>query len=173
MHSGSIEARSDGPGMGCEFIVRIPLATAAQLSKSKVVHSEASAAASSLGILVVDDNADATLAMCMLLRSLGHDVRSAADGLEALAVAETFRPDVILLDIGLPGLNGYGVARHIRQQAWGKEMSIVAVTGWGQLDDRRKSMDAGFNLHMVKPVDMSELMNVLASVRHAVDELRD
>ena len=118
-------------------------------------------------ILVVDDNRDAAASLVMMLSLLGHDTRTAHDGHEAVELAEAFRPDVILLDIGLPKLNGYDVCRRIRQNPWGQGMIIVAATGWGQDEDRRRSHEAGFDHHMVKPVDPAALDEILASVNPA------
>ena len=119
---------------------------------------------SCLRILVVDDNADSALSLAMMLSMMGHDTRTAHDGEEAVATAEAFRPQVVLLDIGLPKLNGYEVAQRIRQQEWGTSMFLVAVTGWGQDEDRRRSEDVGMNLHMVKPVEPSALDRMLAGL---------
>ena len=113
-------------------------------------------------ILVVDDNRDSATTLAMLLKLTGNETQSVHDGLAAVETAETFRLDVILLDIGLPKLNGYEVARKIREQPWGKSMVLVALTGWGQEEDRRKSREAGFNGHLVKPVDLDNLMKLLA-----------
>jgi len=115
-------------------------------------------------ILVVDDNPDAALSLAMMLSMMGHDTRTAHDGEAALTTAEAFRPQVVLLDIGLPKLNGYEVAQRIRQQEWGTSMFLVAVTGWGQEEDRRRSEDVGMNLHMVKPVEPSALDRMLAGL---------
>ena len=115
-------------------------------------------------ILVVDDNADSALSLAMMLSMMGHDTRTAHDGEEAVTTAEAFRPQVVLLDLGLPKLNGYEVAQRIRQQEWGTSMFLVAVTGWGQDEDRRRSEDVGMNLHMVKPVEPSALDRMLAGL---------
>ena len=115
-------------------------------------------------ILVVDDNPDSALSLAMMLSMMGHDTRTAHDGEAAVTTAEAFRPQVVLLDIGLPKLNGYEVAQRIRQQEWGTSMFLVAVTGWGQDEDRRRSEDVGMNLHMVKPVEPSALDRMLASL---------
>jgi len=119
---------------------------------------------SRLKILVVDDNPDAALSMAMMLSMMGHETRTAHDGEAAVTTAEEFRPQVILLDIGLPKLNGYEVAQRIRGQEWGAEMFLVAITGWGQDEDRRRSDDVGMNLHMVKPVEPDALDRVLAEL---------
>jgi CheY-like chemotaxis protein len=115
-------------------------------------------------MLVVDDNVDSAESLTMLLQVSGHETHTAHDGLEAVAAAERYRPEVVLLDIGLPSLNGYDAARRIREQPWGKDMVLIALTGWGQEADRRKSKDAGFDQHMVKPVDLDALMRLLASL---------
>ena len=103
----------------------------------------------------------------MLLRMTGHQVHTAHDGLEAVGAAAAFRPDVVLLDIGLPKLNGYEAGRRIREQPWGKSVVLIAVTGWGQEDDRRRSHEAGFDHHMVKPVDFTALVGLLADLKPA------
>jgi CheY-like chemotaxis protein len=115
-------------------------------------------------ILVVDDNPDSALSMAMMLSIMGHDARTAHDGESALASAETFLPEVVLLDIGLPKLNGYEVAQRIRKQAWGQSMFLIAVTGWGQDEDRQRSSEVGLNVHMVKPVEPSALEKLLADL---------
>jgi CheY-like chemotaxis protein len=123
---------------------------------------EAAASKSSLRILIVDDNRDGADSLAMLLRLMGNDTRTAYDGQQGVAVAGAFRPDVMLLDIGLPKLNGYEACRRIREQAWGKKVVLIAVTGWGQEEDRRRSHAAGFDHHLVKPVDPQELIKLLA-----------
>ena len=115
-------------------------------------------------ILVVDDNHDSALSLAMMLSIMGHDTRTAHDGESAVSTAETFLPDVILLDIGLPKLNGYEVAQRIRETSWGTSMYLIAVTGWGQDEDRQRSSEVGLNLHMVKPVEPSALEKVLATL---------
>ena len=111
---------------------------------------------------MVDDNRDGATSLAEMLTVMGNETQTAFDGLEAVAVAEAFRPDVILMDIGMPKLNGYDACRRIREQPWGRDVVIVAQTGWGQDDDRRKSEAAGFNFHLVKPVDPSALEELLA-----------
>src|SRR5262249_41008758 len=115
-------------------------------------------------ILVVDDNRDSAESLSMLLRIMGNDTETAHDGLETLRVGAAFRPDVILLDIGMPRLDGYETARRIRQTPWGKPVVLVAKTGWGQDDDKRRSREVGFNFHMVKPVDPAALVKMLAEM---------
>jgi CheY-like chemotaxis protein len=115
-------------------------------------------------ILIVDDNVDAASSLAMLLKMTGHTTETANDGVAAVKTAETFLPDVVLLDIGLPKLNGFDACRQIRQHPWGRAMKIVALTGWGQEGDQREATEAGFDAHMLKPVDYRNLMTVLASM---------
>ena len=163
MHGGSVEVRSDGPGSGSEFVVRLPVALSPALNKPA---DEANPVRSTarLRILVADDNLDAADSLAMLLTLEGSETRTAHDGLAALEVAATFRPDVMLLDIGMPKLNGYEVCRRIRQQAWGKDIVVIALTGWGQEEDKRRSLEAGVDYHLVKPVDFAALEKLLTRV---------
>jgi PAS domain S-box-containing protein len=160
LHGGSLDARSDGPGKGSEFTLRLPLAQAGR----RAARQEAAPGAQSSApqrILVVDDNVDAACSLEMLLKSLGHETRVVNDGAEALRVAPEYRPSIVLLDIGMPGLDGYEVARRLRAMDGGEALRIVAVTGWGQDTDREKSREAGFDVHLVKPVEPRELVRVL------------
>ena len=116
----------------------------------------------SFRILVVDDNHDSALSQAMMLSIMGHETRTAHDGESAVACAESFLPEVVLLDIGLPKLNGYEVAQRIREQPWGASMFLIAVTGWGQEEDRQRSTEVGLNVHMVKPVEPARLRELLA-----------
>ena len=116
-------------------------------------------------ILVVDDNHDSALSLAMMLSIMGHETRTAHDGESAVTTAEMFLPDVVLLDIGLPKLNGYEVAQRIRQSSWGASMFLIAVTGWGQDEDRQRSSEVGLNVHMVKPVEPSALEKLLSELR--------
>jgi PAS domain S-box-containing protein len=163
MHGGAVEARSEGPGRGSEFVVHLPLAVD---EPSAPAPSPAPAATPSpkARILVVDDNRDSATSLVMLLKLSGHDARAAFDGLEAVQAARQWQPQVILLDLGLPKLNGYEAARQIRQQPGGEQVVVVALTGWGQDDDRRKSAEYGFDRHFVKPVEHAELMRFLNSL---------
>src|SRR5688572_33246849 len=115
-------------------------------------------------ILVVDDNHDSALSLAMMLSIMGHDTKTAHDGESAVETAEAFQPQVILLDIGLPKLNGYEVAQRIREQPWGVSMYLIAVTGWGQDEDRQRSSEVGLNVHMVKPVEPAALEQLLAGL---------
>jgi signal transduction histidine kinase/ActR/RegA family two-component response regulator len=167
MHGGSISARSDGPDRGTEFTVRLPVLLEQPASSPIVRESADAAQTASLRVLVVDDNWDAAASLAVLLRGAGHDIRTAHDGQEAVGVAGEFRPDVVLLDIGLPKLNGYDAARHIREQPWGRRAVLIATTGWAQQADREKSEDAGFDHHLVKPIDPAVLLRLLATVQPA------
>jgi CheY-like chemotaxis protein len=164
MHGGMVSARSDGLGHGSEFVVRLPVAAAPGGMPADAAPPAALYPSGARRFLVVDDNADSTASLAMLLSIEGHETRTARDGIEALATAEQFLPEVVLLDIGLPRLNGYETAKRIRQSAWGRDVVLIALTGWGQEEDRRKSKEAGFDGHMVKPVDFDALMKLLASL---------
>jgi CheY-like chemotaxis protein len=145
--------------MGAEIVVRLPLML--QFAREHDTPRDKVLPASHYRILVVDDNKDSAVSLGMTLKYLGHTIRTAHDGLETLTVAEDFLPDMILLDIGLPKLNGYEVCRHIRRQSWGESMVLIALTGWGQEEDKMKSKEAGFNFHMVKPVKAADLAKLL------------
>lgn len=162
LHDGSIEVHSPGVDQGSEFIVRLPLPVPPQQEPQWPRRAPPTQALSGARILVVDDNRDAADSLAMVLRQRSNDVRIAYDGQQAVQAAEEFRPELVLLDIGLPKLNGYEVAQRIRQQPWGRDMILVALTGWGQDEDRRRSRDAGCDFHFVKPVDLAALENLLA-----------
>ena len=164
MHGGNIEAKSEGPGMGSEFVVRLPLVIEASRPQASGVEGEPAATMSSLRILIIDDNRDGADSLSEMLKIMGNDTRTAYDGQQGVYIAGEYRPDVILLDIGLPKLNGYEACRLIREQPWGKGAVLIAVTGWGQDEDRRRSHEAGFDHHMVKPVDPQALMKMLAGL---------
>ncbi|WP_309625084.1 PAS domain-containing protein, partial [Methylibium sp.] len=162
VHGGSVHVLSAGIGQGSEFVVNLPMLAetlAAQLTEPV---AGTPTIASARSILVVDDNRDAALSLATVLQLSGYTTHVAYDGAEAVQVAAAVRPDVMLLDIGLPKLDGYEVARKIRAQPWGEAMVLVALTGWGQEEDRRRSSEAGFNGHLVKPVDLDALMKLLA-----------
>ncbi len=166
MHGGRIEARSEGTGHGSEFVVRLPVVVEDSVPPP-ADPDEPLKLKSSLRIQIVDDNMDGADSLAMMLKIMGNETRTAYDGQEGVELAEKFRPDVLLFDIGLPKLNGYEACRHIREQPWGKGIMLIAVTGWGRDEDRRRTHDAGFDHHMVKPVDPSTLMKLLASLSHA------
>lgn len=162
-HGGTIEARSEGEGKGSEFIVRLPVVVTVSGEDANGRAGEV-VPAGPRRILVVDDNVDAADSMGQLLEMLGNEVRTAHDGEAGIRAAEAFRPAVVLMDIGMPKMNGYEACRRIREQPWGKDMVLVALTGWGQEDDRQKSADAGFDHHLVKPVETAALMKLLAGL---------
>jgi signal transduction histidine kinase/ActR/RegA family two-component response regulator len=165
MHGGSIHARSAGPGKGSEFVVRLPerAASAVRAAPEPEPAAAAADAAPARRILVADDNRDAADSLAVMLRVGGHEVRTAYDGEEALDLAEAFRPGLALLDIGMPRLNGYETARRLREKPYGRDIVLVALTGWGQPEDKQRSKHAGFDHHLVKPVDPSILDRLLAS----------
>jgi two-component system CheB/CheR fusion protein len=163
LHGGRVEAHSAGAGQGSEFVVRLPRAAAPSAPENG--HGDGTAdptAGPRRRVLVVDDNADAAECLAVLLRLAGHDVCLAPDGPSALDAAAAYRPEVVLLDIGLPGLSGHDVARQLRAAPEGRELLIVAVSGWGQEDDHRRSEEAGFDHHLVKPVDPDALRRLVA-----------
>ncbi|HET6630359.1 MAG TPA: ATP-binding protein [Woeseiaceae bacterium] len=163
MHGGTVEAHSDGVGRGSEFVIRLPVAEEKPASSRDGIGGDSSSTAPRR-VLVVDDNRDSADSLAMLLAHGGHDARTAYDGVEAVEVAAEFEPEVILLDIGMPKLNGYDVARRIREQTWGKGIFLVALTGWGQTDDRSRSRAAGFDEHLVKPVEHKVLAKLLGDL---------
>ena len=167
MHGGTVEARSEGLGKGSEFVVRLPVAAINTILESR------NRAAVPRGprrtrrrILVADDNRDAADSLAMMLRLAGHEVHAVHDGQEAVEAAGWFRPDLALLDIGMPRLNGFDAARRIREQPWGKHMLLVAITGWGQEEDKRRATEAGFDRHLTKPVEPAALEKLLAGSGH-------
>jgi CheY-like chemotaxis protein len=169
MHGGTIEARSEGPGKGSVFTIRVPYAKPVEETQSDEQES-APTATPALRILIVDDNqAAAEMLSLVVERALGHETRTAHDGIEAIEVAAYFLPDVVLMDLGMPNMNGYEAARLIRQQPWGAEMILIAITGWGQEEDKQRSKAAGFNAHLVKPVEAGELQKLFATVFDAED----
>ena len=164
LHDGTIEARSEGPGRGSEFVVRLPVAAATSVRELAHAVDEEPRTVITRRILIVDDNEDSVESLAILLRTMGHEVVSAYDGEQALAAADATRPDVVLLDIGMPKLNGYDTCRRLREQPWGQRIFFIALTGWGQEQDRRRTKEAGFDLHVVKPVDSAVLMKLLTSL---------
>lgn len=165
LHGGTIEARSDGAGSGSEFRVRLPLLRRRPASLATAAPPPGAAPSGSRPqrVLVVDDNADSVETLADLLRRQGHETHMARDGAAAVARTEELRPDAVLLDIGLPGLNGYEAAQRIRSLRGGETILLLALTGWGQDEDRRRSAEAGFDAHLVKPVDLDQLWALLAA----------
>jgi PAS domain S-box-containing protein len=166
MHGGTVEVQSEGHGRGSEFIVRQPIADAAAGDKSSAAPDEEPAPAiPRRRILVVDDNQDAASSLAVLLKVLGHDTQIAHEGEQAIEIAAREQPEIVLLDIGMPKMSGYDVCRRLRELPTGNDMTIVAVTGWGQESDRQKSVEAAFDGHMVKPVEPRELLKLLANLQ--------
>jgi len=162
LHGGSVHVVSDGLGKGSEFIVRLPIIAPPEKAGSARMDDAAEAAGVPLRLLVIDDNVDATNSLGALLQALGHTVRTAYDGPAGIALAREFAPDVVLLDLGMPGMSGYDVARALRAQ--GSRQTIVAVTGWGDTAAKRQAREAGFDHHLVKPVDEADLIGLLGDV---------
>ena len=162
LHGGTVEARSGGLGRGSDFILRLPIVVAAETPAAQP--AEPRPASAPLRILVADDNRDAAESLMLMLQLAGHDVHVVFDGDAAVAAVARLRPDVALLDIGMPKRNGYEVAQRIREQPWGADVHLVALTGWGQQTDKRQAEEAGFDVHLVKPVAPEALDRVLAEV---------
>jgi CheY-like chemotaxis protein len=161
-----VQAKSAGLGQGSEFIVTLPL-TAAPALESSADGDQVIAASTPSGcrIMVVDDNCDAANSLAMLLRTLGHQVKVAHSGSDALAMVESFAPAIMFLDIGMPEMDGYEVARRLRADPTNTGLCLAALTGWGQVEDRRKTAEAGFNHHIVKPPDMQAILRVVAEAQ--------
>jgi len=163
LHGGTVEARSAGPSQGSEFVIRMPEHANAEVAPRVAVLPAGAAPARPQRVLVADDNRDAADSLAFMLRVAGHEVRVAYDGQQALDLAETFRPSLALLDIGMPRVSGYETARRLREKPYGKDLTLVALTGWGQPDDRNRSLAAGFDHHVVKPIDPPMLERLLAA----------
>jgi PAS domain S-box-containing protein len=165
MHGGTVEAHSAGPGMGSEFVLSFPVV--AEVKEGAPLegggYGQTATIPSKCRILVVDDNEDSADSVAVLLRTMGNEVHAAHDGLEAVGAAAALQPDVVLMDIGLPKLSGFEAARRIREQPGGSDVVLIALTGWGQEEDRRRSKEAGFDYHLTKPIDFSVLQELLAS----------
>lgn len=162
LHGGSVEARSGGPGTGSTFLVRLPVATKAIGSqRAPVVSTRARAATVGRKILVADDNVDAACSLAMILGLEGHDTRVAHDGDRAFAIASDFRPDAMILDIAMPGMDGLQLARRVRAQPWGSAILMIAASGWSQSDHKNRSLASGFDHHLVKPIEAAVLADLL------------
>jgi len=162
LHGGSVAARSEGDSRGSEFVVRLPLLASGAPLPAPPAAAAPPARPVRRRVLVVDDNRDSAASLAMVLELMGSETRTAYDGPSAIELAERFRPELVILDIGLPKLNGYDTCRYIRSQPWGAEIVMVALTGWGQEEDKRRSAEAGFSLHLVKPVDPVQLERLMA-----------
>jgi len=165
MHGGSVEAASQGIGRGSEFTVRLPIAANHREGRASERRYGFGESLAPLSVLVADDNQDAAESLGTLLRSMGADVRIVYDGKSALAALESGRPDVALLDIGMPMMDGYELARRIRERSDADEIVLIALTGWGQVDDKRRALEAGFDHHVGKPADVAELHKLMLSLR--------
>jgi CheY-like chemotaxis protein/nitrogen-specific signal transduction histidine kinase len=161
MHGGTVVAKSAGLGAGSEFVVTLPLAPVRAAAPAPAAADGAAAVAQRMRMLVVDDNGDSAESLALLLSLAGHETHIARDGPEALTRADALRPDAVLLDLGLPGLSGYEVCKRLRVEPWARAIPIIAITGWGQAEDRRRSKEAGFDAHLVKPVVLNELTALL------------
>jgi len=170
MHGGTVAAHSAGPGQGTDIIVRLPLWAMQAGRPDEPRHDSPVPAIGPSRILVVDDHLDAVEALSMQLQVAGHDVRTANDGVEAMTIGETFQPQVVLLDLGMPRMDGYETARSMRRRPWGTRALIIAVTGWAQPYDRQKTSEAGFDAHLVKPVSEVELFQAIATGRPTKSE---
>jgi len=165
LHGGNIEARSEGPGKGSDFIVHLPLVVEPMVApQTQSVQEFEPRDVISRRILVADDLKDSADTLAMMLRALGHEVHTAYDGEEAVLAARRLRPEIVLLDIGMPKQNGYEACRQMRAESWGKSLFLIALTGWGQEDDRAKTEDAGFDAHLVKPADPATIIRLLETI---------
>ncbi len=168
LHGGRIEAHSAGPGKGSEFIVRLACIDVLGNSAKGTRRVAGRMAVRQRRVLVADDNREAAISLSLLLQTFGHTTRVAFDGQEALEMAAEFRPDAVVMDIGMPRLNGYATARQMREFVWGRQVLLIALSGWGQDEDRRRARDAGFDLHFTKPIDIDALISLLENPRHEV-----
>jgi CheY-like chemotaxis protein len=164
LHGGRVEAKSEGAGRGSEFVVRLPVGAGAAAVAAVPTTRRPSKLLAARRVLVVDDNRDAAQSLGMLLRMFGAQVRVAYGGVEALDVFAAERPTIVLLDIGMPGMDGHEVARRIRRQSDPGQVVLIALTGWGQEEDRHASAEAGFDHHLIKPADIDVLHDLLASL---------
>jgi len=165
LHGGQLTATSEGIGKGAEFTLRIPAMAGTETEAPMTKASDGDTAASALRVLVVDDNRDAADSIAMVMELLGHQVDARYGGLEGYEAAQSLRPQVVFMDIGMPGLDGHEICRRIRAQDWGRDMRLVALTGWGADEDRQRTREAGFDHHLVKPVTAASLKEALASIR--------
>jgi CheY-like chemotaxis protein len=170
LHGGQIDVASEGPGRGSEFVIRLPRSAEALAVAQLVAQPEKVTALRACGVsvLVVDDNIDAADSLSRVLTLAGYQTTVAYEAAAALSIAAGQRPDVVLLDIGLPSMSGHELARRLRSETWGARMQLIAITGWGQEDDRRKSREAGFDEHLIKPVDPELLIGILARAKRSV-----
>ena len=163
-HGGDVMAYSEGPGKGSEFMVTLPLSPLRMIERESDA-AQAPASSERRRVLIADDNSDAAESLALMLQLNGHDVRTGRDGVEAVSIAESFHPHVAVLDIGMPRMNGYDAARAIRAQPGGGDVVLVALTGWGQDEDKRRAEESGFDHHLTKPVDAGQLEQLVGSRR--------
>ncbi|MBC7499480.1 MAG: response regulator, partial [Herminiimonas sp.] len=159
LHGGTVQARSQGLGKGSVFEVKLPKS---EIALEPALEQAPNPQAAPRRVLIVDDNIDAAETLAMLLEMMGHTVASAYNGMDGLRLMEEFKPDCALLDVGLPDINGHELARRVRVTDWGRPMTLIAATGWGQQEDKRKSLEAGFDAHLTKPITLERLIEVLA-----------
>jgi CheY-like chemotaxis protein len=167
MHGGSVTAQSDGVGAGSTFTIRLPALAASEIQNISAAEPAAAPATIRRRVLVADDNLDAAESLAMLLTMMGHEVRAAHDGAQAVEQAEQFRPDLILMDVGMPKVDGLQATTQIRSREWGANPVIVALPGWGQEADRKRSKEAGCDVHLVKPLDFERLSLLLTEIEAA------
>jgi CheY-like chemotaxis protein len=167
LHGGTIDAHSEGIGRGSRFVVQLPRVAAAHAPSWPAEVRVPGAPSAPRRVLIADDNVDFAMSLEAILKSIGHDVRVTHDGMSAVDIAASFVPEIAFVDIGLPGRNGYDVARTLRQMPQTATCTLVAVTGWGQDEDRRRSQEAGFGVHLVKPVDPQQVIDIVAATTAA------
>jgi CheY-like chemotaxis protein len=164
MHGGSIEVHSNSVHRGSEFLVRLPTLGKAPIEDQQPADADDGEPKSSHRVLIVDDNKDAAAMLSMIVEKLGNEVRTAFDGRQGIEIAAEFRPELVFLDLRMPYMDGFEAARHIQQQSWGHAVTLVALTGWGQDEDRQRSKEAGFHHHFVKPATRSDLQDLFAKL---------
>jgi CheY-like chemotaxis protein len=165
MHGGTVRAASDGQGKGSTFTVTLPVLADQQRRADTAIGNGQTTSGPKRHILVVDDNRDGADSLAMMLRLAGNEVQTANDGAAAVHAAEHFRPEIILMDVGMPRLSGLDATRRIREQPWGKEIMVIALTGWAQDHDRERTREAGCDAHLVKPVKLDDLEKALADLK--------
>jgi PAS domain S-box-containing protein len=164
MHGGTIEAHSAGPGKGSEFHIRLPVVSPSEATEQETEGIPRIKPEHSYRILIVDDNEDGADSLAMMLQLMGNETRTVYDGIAAIKTSETFAPHAVLLDLGMPKMNGYDACRRIREHPWGKNMVVIALTGWGQTEDLHRTQEAGFDHHLVKPVAPEALLKIVARI---------
>ncbi len=171
LHGGTISIESEGPGCGSEFTVRLPILSGTTVMPRESGNAVRAESFGALRILVVDDSSDSALTLGVILELQGHEIATANDGLSAIQLVSTWAPDVVLLDIGLPGMDGYQVARKLREGCTFDRLKLIALTGYGGDEVRSRAIQAGFDFHFVKPVNLEELVKVLATIRRRVEPI--